>query len=89
MLLVKVNGQFTPPCATRPLADQLSVDPEIGARPPPVTVMLPAQVAVNDTFALDGCSGRDGVLTLPHPVGGRRGGDGGPGAGERVDADGG
>ena len=27
--LVSVNGQFTPPCETSPLAVQFSVDPEI------------------------------------------------------------
>ena len=52
VLLVNVKGQFTPPWATRPLAFQLIADPDSVPDPEPDTLMLLAQVAVNDTFAV-------------------------------------
>jgi hypothetical protein len=38
--------------------------------PDPVTVMLPAHVAVNETLALDEVVGVTVYFRLPHPVGG-------------------
>lgn len=65
-----MNGQFTPPWPTRPLALQVIVCPLSVPAPEPVTVMLPAHVAVNDTFALDAVVGVTVYFRLPHPVGG-------------------
>src|SRR3954471_8269702 len=70
LLLVNVNGQFTPPCATSPLALQLIADPDNVPVPAPVTVMFDAQVAVNETLALDAVVGVTVYLRLPQPVGG-------------------
>src|SRR5258707_8862453 len=70
LLFVKVNGQFTPPWPTRPLADQLIVEPDSVPEPDPVTVMLPAHVPAKVTFALDAAVGVTVYFTLPHPVGG-------------------
>src|SRR5689334_9201192 len=60
-LLVKVNGQFTPPCETSPLALQLIVSPDNVPAPDPLTEMLLALVAVVGVTV---------YLTLPHPVAG-------------------
>src|SRR6185436_1016529 len=70
LLLVNVNGQFTPPWPTSPLAVQLIVFPLNVPEPDPVTVMLPAHVAVNDTFAVDVPVGVTVYFRLPQPVGG-------------------
>jgi hypothetical protein len=67
---VNVNGQFTPPCDTRPLALQLIAEPDRVPAPDPVTVMLLAQVAVNDTLAALVVVGVTVYLRLPHPVAG-------------------
>src|SRR5919112_3391288 len=68
--LVRANGQFTPPWLTRPVAVQLSVDPESVPVPEPVTLMLPPQVPEKVTFAVDVLSGITVYFTLPHPVAG-------------------
>ena len=65
-----VNGQLTPPWLTRPLADQLSVDPEIDPVPAPFTLIVPPQIAVNDTVPLDELTGVTVYWTLPQPVAG-------------------
>jgi hypothetical protein len=52
VLLLKVNGQFTPPWPTRPLALQVMALPASVPFPEPFTVMLLAHVAENVTFAL-------------------------------------
>src|SRR3954454_10425588 len=65
----KLNGQFTPPWPTRPVALQLIADPLSVPEPEPVTVMLLAQVAVNETLALDEVVGVTVYFTLPQPVG--------------------
>src|SRR6185436_13515027 len=70
LLLVKENGQLTPPWPTRPVALQFKVDPESVPVPVPLTVMLPAQVPLNCTFALVAVSGVTVYFTLPHPVAG-------------------
>jgi hypothetical protein len=70
LLLAKVNGQLTPPWATRPLALQLIVDPDSVPEPEPFTAMLLAQVAVKLTFALVAVVGVIVYFRLPHPVGG-------------------
>ena len=68
--LVRVNGQLTPPWLTSPLADQLSVEPEIEPVPAPLTLMLPPHVAVNETVAVDELAGVTVYWTLPQPVAG-------------------
>jgi hypothetical protein len=70
LLLLKVNGQFTPPWDTRPLELQLRASPASVPLPEPVTVMLLAHVAVNDTFALVAVVGVTVYFRLPHPVAG-------------------
>src|SRR5436190_4982653 len=66
--LVNVNGQLTPPCDTRPLALQLMTEPDSVPAPEPVTVMLLAHVAVNDTLAALVVVGVTVYLRLPQPV---------------------
>src|SRR5262245_36360421 len=70
LLLVNEKGQLTPPWPTRPVALQLSVEAESVPVPVPLTVMLPAQVPLNCTFALVAVSGVTVYFTLPQPVAG-------------------
>lgn len=70
VLFENVNGQFTPPWPTRPVALQVIVDPESVPLPEPDTLMLLAQVAVNVTLALSVPTGVTVYLRLPHPEGG-------------------
>src|SRR5689334_3673371 len=70
LLLANVNGQFTPPCETRPLELQLMAEPDSVPDPDPVTLMLLAQVAEKLTLALLVVVGVTVYLKLPHPVGG-------------------
>jgi hypothetical protein len=70
LLFVNVNGQFTPPCPTSPLAFQSMVEPESVPEPDPVTLMLLAQVAVNDTVALEALTGVTVYFKFPHPAAG-------------------
>src|ERR1044072_5867153 len=70
LLLVKVNGQLTPPCDTSPLALQLTVDPASVPEPAPVPVMWLARVAVNGAVALVDVVGLTVYFRLPQPVGG-------------------
>ena len=70
LLLVKVNGQFTPPWATRPLAPQSITLPLKVPAPDPDTLILLAHVAVKVTAALVAVVGVIVYLTLPHPEAG-------------------
>jgi hypothetical protein len=70
LLFVKLNGQFTPPCETRPFALQLIASPDNVPAPDPLTAMLPAHVAVNVTFALVAVVGVIVYFRFPHPVAG-------------------
>jgi hypothetical protein len=73
LLLVKLNGQLTSPWLTRPFALQLIDDPDSVPAPEPITLMLPAQVAENVTFAADVVVGVTVYFRFPQPVGGVEG----------------
>jgi len=68
VLLLNENGQFTPPCPTRPLALHVITFPDSVPLPEPFTLKALAHVAANTTVALLAPVGVTVYVRLPQPV---------------------